>query len=616
MRKPSLTIKMLLITVFFAGNLNLAHAAANKNKTVTENERLNAFLEEVFQQELARNPILQSYLGLKDNNDRWNDLSEKKIAEDIEMAKHQLQKMRKMFDYQKLDEQSQLSYRLFEKQREQKITDYPWRHHDYLIDQMSGWQSQIPSFLINIHQIESESDVRAYIARLRGIKPLLEQVIANIKTAERKGVLPPKFVFPYAIQDINNILTGKPFDGSDKDSPVLEDFRKKISGLDLGLRKKEKLLKSAEKALLRTVKPAYQALKAVLIAQEKIATTDDGVWKLPDGEAYYAYRLKQMTTTDLTPDEIHQFGLQEVARIQNEMRIIMQKVKFEGSLQDFFAFMRNDQQFYYPSTEQGRAAYLKRSVDIIDTMKTKLPDVFNTLPKADVIVKAVEPFREQSAGWAFYEQPSKDGKRPGTFYVNLHNMENNPVYSAEALAYHEGVPGHHMQIAIAQELEDVPSFRKFGHGYTAYIEGWGLYSELLPKEMGFYQDPYSDFGRLSMELWRAIRLVVDTGLHYKKWTREQTIHYHLENTSNSKEQAIKATERYIVTPGQATAYKIGMRKILELRAHAQEKLGDQFDIREYHDVVLKNGPLPLSFLEETVNRWIMYKVAEHQGKNE
>lgn len=604
-----LTKTVLMIVLSLAG-LNPAQAADGKQKMPSESERLNTFFETVYQQTLARSPVQQSYLGIKDDYDKWDDISDQKAIEDIEMAKHHLARMKKEFDYQTLDKQTQLSYRLFEERVQREIEDHKWRHHRYLVNQMHGWQSSIPSFLINIHQIETYQDAQAYIARLKGVKHLLQQLSENLKIAERKSILPPKFVFPYVIQDIENILSGKPFDASTNDSPLLEDFRKKVSALGLPARKEKKLLNKAEHALLSAVQPAYQALKAILVAQEKIATKDDGVWKLPEGDTYYLYRLKNITTTDMSPDEIHQYGLQEVDRIHNEMREIMKKVKFEGSLDDFFKFMRNDQQFYYPPTAAGRAAYLKRSVDIINTMKTKLPDVFNTLPKADIIVKAVEPFREKSAGWAFYEQPSQDGKRPGTFYVNLYQMENNPTYSAEALAYHEGVPGHHMQIAIAQELDGVPKFRKFGESHTAYIEGWGLYSEFLPKEMGFYQDPYSDFGRLSMELWRAIRLVVDTGIHDKKWTREQAIEYHLKNTSRSKEQAIKSTERYIVMPGQATAYKIGMQKILALREHAKEKLGEQFDIREYHDVVLKNGSVPLSLMEEIVNQWIEQKLAK------
>ena len=270
--------------------------------------------------------------------------------------------------------------------------------------------------------------------------------------------------------------------------------------------------------------------------------------------------------------------------------------------------MRTDPQFYMPNTEEGRDAYLTEARAQIEKMKADLPSVFNTFPKADMIVKAVEPFREKSAGKAFYSRPAPDGSRPGTYYANLYRMQDMPTYQLQALAFHEGIPGHHMQIAIAQELEGIPSFRKYG-GYTAFSEGWGLYTEFLPKEMGYYSDPYDDFGRLAMEIWRAARLVVDTGIHDKKWTREEAIQYLLDNTPNPEGDAKKAIERYIVMPGQATAYKIGMLKILELREMAKTELGEDFDIADFHDVVLKDGPVPLQILEENVNAW----VAETKG---
>jgi len=349
-------------------------------------------------------------------------------------------------------------------------------------------------------------------------------------------------------------------------------------------------------------------LEKALRAQSETAGTDDGVWRLPDGEAYYKYRLKSITTTDMTATQIHDLGLSEVARIHDEMRGIMKSVGFEGNLQDFFAYMRDDPdgKFHYPDTEEGRAAYLSEATALIETMKGDLDDVFIKKPKADLIVKAVEPFREKTAGKAFYSRPAPDGSRPGIYYANLYSMKDMPIYQMEALAYHEGIPGHHMQLAISQELTGIPKFRKFG-GYTAYTEGWGLYSEFLPKEMGYYTDPYSDFGRLAMELWRAARLVVDTGLHDKKWTREEAIKYLVDNTPNAENDCRKAIERYIVMPGQATAYKIGMIKILELREDAKAKLGDKFDIREFHDVVLAVGPVPLGVLETRVNNWVASK---------
>jgi uncharacterized protein (DUF885 family) len=309
----------------------------------------------------------------------------------------------------------------------------------------------------------------------------------------------------------------------------------------------------------------------------------------------------------MTANEIHDLGLSEVARIHNEMRAIMKAVSFDGTLQEFFKFMRNDEQFYYVNNKEGKKAYLDKAVSLIDSMKSKLDELFITKPKADIIVKAVEAFREKSAGKAFYQRGTPDGKRPGRYYANLYDMKSMPSYQMEALAYHEGIPGHHMQISIAQELENIPMFRKLG-GYTAYVEGWGLYNEYLPKEVGMYSDPYSDFGRLAMELWRACRLVVDTGIHEKKWTREEGIAYYTNNTPNSINDGIKMVERHIVMASQATAYKIGMNKILSLREQAKNTLGEKFDIREFHDVVLTNGAVPLNVLEDLVNTWVKTKV--------
>jgi len=367
-------------------------------------------------------------------------------------------------------------------------------------------------------------------------------------------------------------------------------------------------MEAATTALNESVKPAYEKLIAHLTELETKATTDDGIWKWKDGDKFYNVALKRTTTTDLTSDEIHEIGLTEVDRIHNEMRAIKDKVKFDGDLKAFMQFMRDDNQFYYPTNDEGKSRYLTEATALIDDMKGKLDAMFITKPKADLNVKAVEAFREQSAGKAFYQRPSEDGTRPGLYYANLYDMKAMPTYQMEALAYHEGIPGHHMQLAIQQELKEVPKFRKFG-GYTAYIEGWGLYSEYLPKEFGAYQDPYSDFGRLAMELWRACRLVVDTGIHSKKWTREQGIAYYSDNTPNAVSDGVKMVERHIVMPSQATAYKIGMLKILELRADAKEKLGDKFDIREYHDEILKYGPLPLNVVESKVNAWVASKSA-------
>ena len=405
------------------------------------------------------------------------------------------------------------------------------------------------------------------------------------------------------IETARNIITGAPFDDSGADSPLMADIRGKIAALELDEAESSRLLSEAEAALVEVVGPAYQRVIALFEEQAAAATEDDGVWKHPDGGEYYNHLLNGYTTMDLSAEEIHQLGLQEVDRIHGEMRAIMAEVGFEGSLQDFFDFMRTDSQFYYENTDEGRERYLSEATALIDTMRETLPQMFHTFPQADLEVRRVEAFREASAGKAFYQRPAPNGTRPGVYYANLRDMADMPTYQMEALAYHEGIPGHHMQLAIMQELQDVPAFRRFG-GYTAYTEGWGLYSEYLPLEFGYYSDPYSNFGRLAMELWRACRLVVDTGLHYHQWDRERAVQYLLENTPNPEGDSRAAIDRYIVYPGQATAYKIGMLEILRLRTVAEEELGEAYDIRDFHDVVLTQGAMPLAVLEERVEAWI------------
>ena len=569
------------------------------------NARLDLWFEEQFQESLRRSPMFMAQMGLKERADEWDDPSRVFALEGLDRTRQSLEEMKANFDFDSLDADHQLSYRLYAEQAENQLEGAKWWYHNYPFNQMFGAQSGIPTFMLNYHGIESEKDARNYIARLNGVDDYLGGILKVSKASAAKGIMPPKFVYDHVIRDAENVLQGAPFDDGDYNL-LLNDFRKKVEKLDLGKAAKEDLYAGAIDALTNSVGPAYEALIAEMEAQKKKTTTDDGVWKLPDADDYYAHRLNLMTTTDMTADEIHDLGLSEVERIHGEMREIMKKVKFEGDLQEFFKFLINDPKQTYPDSDAGREQYLADATDIIETMKKELDTVFIKKPKADLIVKKVEAFREKSAGKAFYNRPAPDGSKPGMYYANLYKISDMPKYQMEALAYHEGIPGHHMQIAIAQELEGVPKFRKFG-GVTAYTEGWGLYSEYLPKEMGFYEDPYSDFGRLAMELWRAARLVVDTGLHDKKWTREEAIKYLTDNTPNPENDCIKAIERYIVMPGQATAYKIGMLKILELRSNATTRLGDKFDIREFHDVVLASGAVPLNILEENVDAWIAEK---------
>lgn len=604
MKKLFITVSMVLIFIAACQTTPTVPLRDLQSAAATENSKANAFFDRAFKESLARSPMFQSYLGIRDMQDLWDDLSDEEAAEQLNITKRQLAELQTNIDPDLLDEQTLISYKLFIKNAQDEISFYKWRYHDYPVNQMFGMQSEIPSFLINIHRISGKKDAEDYISRLYGVGKLLSQVEQGLQKRAQLNIMAPRFVYPYVISDSENVIKGRPFDESGEDSTLLADFKSKVAALDIRQIEKDVLILRARNGLIEEVGPAYRSLIISLRELEKTATTDDGVWKLPEGDEFYNAALRKTTTTDLGADEIHNIGLQEVARIQNEMRGIMQQVGFSGSLQDFFAFTRSDKQFYYADTAAGRQAYLVKAENIIETMKSRLDEVFITKPKADLLVKAVEAFREKSAGKAFYQDPAPDGSRPGIYYVNLYRMADMPNYQMEALAYHEGIPGHHLQGSISGELEDMPMFRKFGN-YTAYGEGWGLYTEYLPKEMGFYTDPYSDFGRLAMEIWRACRLVVDTGIHAKHWTREQAMQYLDDNTPNPHGDVVKAIERYIVMPSQATAYKIGMIKILKLREHARQQLGDAFSIREFHEVILKNGALPLDVLEEVVNRWIV-----------
>ncbi|WP_374046525.1 DUF885 family protein [Sphingopyxis sp. DBS4] len=565
---------------------------------------LGDFFQKYDDAQLSLSPQGKAYRGIRDADyGRWDD-----VGDEAAVARHKLQQasadaMRASFDPAKLSADDALSFELFNAQAARADRLFAWRDHDYIFDQMNGAQSRLPAFLINIHRIANADEALAYIERIRGLGPLLDALSAESAKRAAQGYAPPKWVYAYVISDIDNLL-------KDKGGPILDDFDAKIGRLlpDNDGRSRDmrlNLILDATSAWQNSARPAYERLRAEMERQQAAAPTEDGVWRMPGGKDYYAALLANYTTTDMSAAEIHALGLSEVARIHGEMEAIMKKVGFKGALPQFFEHLRTSPQYYYTTRE----AYLSDVAAKVKAMEARLPAYFNTLPKAPLQVKAVEAFREKSAGKAFYQSPSPDGSRPGTYYVNLYDLRDMSKIELEALVYHEGIPGHHLQRAVQTELTGLPPFRRFG-GFTAYTEGWGLYSEEMAKDMGAYTDPYSDFGRLGMELWRACRLVVDTGIHDKRWSREQAIQYLKDNTPNPQGDIEKAIERYIVYPGQATAYLIGKLKIMELRTRAQTALGDRFDIRAFHDTVLQSGPVPLDILERRVDAWI---ASEKQG---
>jgi uncharacterized protein (DUF885 family) len=601
MKKRLLCTLTLVFALMSASCQQKGDSLLPKESNVLSSDQIIRLLDQMYMQELRESPQSMTYLGMRERYGEWDDISDKAKDNRLQMIKNQLAKINNI-DLSMADASTKLSVKMFVEQAKQKIASDKWRYHTYPVNQMRGVHSMIPSFLINQHLITNAEEARAYIQRIVNSSTLLEQLIIELRTRDRKGIVPPKFVFPLTLQSIENIITGVPFSAG-PDSVILADFKTKVTALDIPQIEQQQLISVATAALEDYLGSGYRMLYRYLERTQTNATDDHGVWKFPDGEAFYNFALQKTTTTDLTADEIHSLGLAEVSRIQSEMRKIKRRVKFEGTLSEFFEFMRNDPRFYYPDTAEGKQAYLDDATNIINTMKGRLDELFSTQPKADLIVKAVEPFREASAGQAFYQRPAPDGSRPGIYFANLYKMSDMSKYNMEALAYHEGVPGHHMQLSIAQELENIPKFRLFG-GYTVFSEGWGLYSEALPKEIGLYSDPYSDFGRLSGELYRACRLVVDTGIHAKRWTREKAINYMNNNVPHSESYNRRQIERYIVMPSQATAYKIGMLKIQALRKRAEMALGNQFDIREFHDIVLKDGSVSLPILESNIDLWI------------
>jgi len=604
-----LTASLLLISCDSGADKTLTTPESQEPVSV-EQQRLERFFAATWEEDLIRSPASASYLGVTDYQDQWNNVSEAFQLESLDIAKQRLTFL-KDIDTTQLSPARLLSYQLYRRDLERTIAGAPYRHHRYIIHQYRGPHTSAVSLLLNVHTIASEADALDYVARLNNLPDYFAGVVEQLQIRADKGMFLVDWMIPKIVEAATNVITGEPFDNSGVMSVIWGDFNAKLDRLSLPPAAATRLRQDARVALLNGVAPAYRGLISAVQAQQGRALSVDGVWRFPRGEAFYQERLSVFTTTDLTAEEIHQTGLANVARLHDEMRIVMAALGEQGELEEFLGRVRRDTTLRYDNNDEGRAAYLLAARGAINAMADRLPDYFGVLPESDLVVKRVEPYRERSAGKAFYQSPPSDGSRPGIYYANLYDMNSMPVTDLEALAFHEGLPGHHLQRAISAELEDVPDFQRHTR-FTAFTEGWGLYSEYLAREMGFYQDPWSNFGRLAMELWRAARLVVDTGLHHKRWTREQAVGYLVANTPNAEHDCERAIERYIAMPGQATAYMIGKLRIVELRELAQEALGDGFDLRQFHDVVLGSGAVPLDQLEANVKGLIQQTLANRQ----
>ncbi|PKG42759.1 DUF885 domain-containing protein [Psychroflexus sp. MES1-P1E] len=580
------------------------------------------FYDKVFVELAIDSPELTTSMGIPflydRSKDELDDISDAEQWESFNKMKEDYETLMS-YDFESQSEENKLNTKILGFYLEGIKEGEPFFYHGYPVNQMRGIQSGLPSLMENSHKLRNESDAEAYITRLSKFDTKFNQLIENLKISESKGIIPPKFVIERVLDEMNGFIGAKKNSiASDKDSNsilssvksniLFTNFELKIDKLEeLSSEEKDSYKKQVEKEIETTVFGAYKNLIQYFEQLKSKAKTDDGVWKLPNGEAYYRYQLKQQTTTELEPEEVHQIGLSEVARIKSEMQNILLAQGYADSSMTLGATIQKlnkEERFLYPNNDEGRQMILDEYDRILAEISAGLDDAFDVRPKAGLEVKRVPEFKEEGSAGAYYNRPAMDGSRGGTFYANLRNVQETVKFGMKTLAYHEGVPGHHFQIAIQSELEGVPIFRTIGL-FTAYIEGWALYSEQLAWELGFYKnDPFGNLGRLQAEMFRAVRLVVDTGIHYKKWTREEAIDYMVLNTGMTTTEVATEIERYIVMPGQACAYKIGMLKILELRENAKKKLGSQFDLKEFHNVVLKNGAVPLDILEEIVGNYI------------
>ena len=550
-------------------------------------------------------PQLLSSIGIIDNtlmdfhSDDLSDFSDEKTSDLINKALREYKTLLS-YNYESLEANQKISYDIAEWILSMAQDAKNFQYHSYPVNQLSGIQNELPSFMDAIHQIINKKSANNYISRLSQFDRVISETIEKLKKRETLGIIAPKFVLLKVMEQMK-VFIEQP---SEKNILFIS-FKKKLNSLDnINTPEKHKLETQVLDEIDKNVYPSYKSLLNYLKDLSTIATTDDGVWKLPNGDNFYKYMLNINTTTDMSPEEIHLLGLVEVDRIQSEMLSILDSLGLKGSnVGELMKDLSKQDRFIFPDSDSGRDAIIEEYENIIREIDDGIFPIFEFRPKSKVEVRRIPKFKEKTAPGAYYNQPSMDGKRPGIFYANLRNVNDIPSFGMKTLAYHEAIPGHHYQLAIQLEMEDVPIFRRFSP-FTAYIEGWALYAERIAAEYGFHTNPYTDLGRLQAELFRAVRLVVDTGIHFKRWNRETAVDYMSNNTGMPILEVTAEIERYIVWPGQACAYKIGMNKILELREEAKLKLGPRFNIKEFHTVVLQNGAVPLSLLDRLVDNYI------------
>ena len=553
-------------------------------------EDFGALLADHWEWQMRENPVRASRMGDRRFNDQWTDMSLDAIGRRQGEQQEFLRRLR-FIDSSKLTETDQLNYDLFRRSLENSIDGHQFKNYLMPMSQRGGVQSlESTAETLRLANVQDYED---WLARMAQIETVIEQTMSRMEEGRESGYMPPKILMERIPAQISMQLVEDP-----EQSPFFKSFAAMPDSIVDADR--ERLQQLAKDLIDESVVPGYREFASYFNNVYLPASRDTiGASSLPDGEAFYEYRTRLYTTTQMTPDEIHRLGLNEVKRIRDEMQLVIDELEFEGSFDDFLTFLRTDPQFYYDTPEELFEGYLAISKRI----DPELVKVFGKLPRMPYGLRPIPDNIAPDTTTAYYNRPAADGSRPGYYYVNLYRPEVRPKYEMEVLSIHEAVPGHHLQISLQMELEEMPNFRKYS-GFTAFTEGWGLYSESLGYEMGFYKDPYSKFGALTYDMWRAVRLVVDTGMHFKGWTRQQAIDFFKDNAAKTEADIINEIDRYISWPGQALAYKIGQLKMLELRRKAEQALGNDFDIKAFHDALLGGGALPMEILETRMNRWL------------
>ncbi|RBP53569.1 DUF885 domain-containing protein [Arenicella xantha] len=608
----SLTLALsLAVGTFSCSNEATTNQAINESAatpevavatSVSDNAKLEQMLEAVYQRRVGDDPVLGSRVGAQAAENPWFDLSLASWDREFSETQQDLAALRDGIDVDSLDAAGRINYLAFEADLLLRLERYRWRFHLNPINQIVGPHLTIAGTLLNSHPIDSRASAEFYIQRLQAANVPMQQLVEHLQARRAQGIVIPAAVVERLIDGAKSIIAG-----DHTDNVILADFNKKLADVKLSDKDRVALQEAATAAYQSGFVPGYELLIEDLQV-ELTAANQQGAWSLPEGAEFYEFLIDQYTTADFSAEEIHALGLAEVARIQSEMDEIRKRVEFDGDLGEFFTHLKTDSAFYLPNTDAGRAAYLQMAQDLVNKAKTKLGDVLPYALPHPLQVRRIEAFREESAPVGFYESGSPDNDYVGTIYLGMHDMSSLGTYDLPALLFHEGLPGHHLQSSVMLS-RDIPQIRKYYVWWsnTAFTEGWALYAESLADELGLYEDDYAQFGRLAGELWRACRLVVDSGLHLKQWSRDEAIGYLNENTASSEENNARAVDRYLAVPGQATAFKIGMQVIRDLRTEAEQQLGSDFDVTEFHALVLENGPLPLSLLGSKVEAWVLAK---------